>query len=263
MNDACQNVRSDSQPHRATSDPPTACGTPSTRGEHLRRFGYVLLHPVFDGQEMASLARRLIEVLEADRPTTLRSRGKTYGSRDLASLLPEVCDLARHSILKQFIFGILGPRAGVVRALYFDKPPGRSWSLPWHKDRTIAVKDNQLPTSHFRKPTIKAGMPHVEAPAWLLSEMLTLRVHVDAMTADNGPLSVIPASHTGDQPVTAPPVEIHADAGDVLAMRPLLSHASSFSQSGTGLHRRVVHLEVAPALELPDGYQWYSFSALS
>jgi ectoine hydroxylase-related dioxygenase (phytanoyl-CoA dioxygenase family) len=146
-----------------------------------------------------------------------------------------------------------------VRALFFDKPPDCCWSLPWHKDRTIAVKNNDKPTSHFRRPTIKAGIPHVEAPESLLVRMLTLRVHLDAMAAENGPLSVIPGSHLVDQDTAVPPVELHADAGDVLAMRPLLSHSSSLPRDGTIMHRRVIHLELAPCAELPDEYEWHSF----
>ncbi len=227
--------------------------------DHLNRFGYALLRRVFDAEEIASLAQRLAVALRADDPSVLRSRGRTYGSRDLVTLLPEVCELPRQPILREFLATVLGPNAGLVRALYFDKPPDRSWSLPWHKDRTIAVKDNALPTNHFSKPTIKAGIPHVEAPESLLAGMLTLRIHLDAMTAENGPLSVIPRSHAQEGDAVAEPVELHADAGDVLAMRPLLSHSSSLPLSGNTLHRRIVHLEFAPCAELPDGYRWHSF----
>ena len=79
--------------------------------------------------------------------------------------------------------------------LYFDKPPGESWALPWHKDLAIAVRDNRLPSDHFARPTTKYGVPHVEAPAWLLERMLTARLHLDEVTDENGPLRVLPGSH--------------------------------------------------------------------
>jgi hypothetical protein len=151
----------------------------------------------------------------------------------------------------------------LVRALFFDKPPECCWSLPWHRDRTIAVQNNAKPTAHFRRPTIKAGIPHVEAPESLLMRMLTLRVHLDVVTAENGPLSVIPRSHLEECEAAAPPVELHAGVGDVLAMRPLLSHSSSHPRDGITSHRRVIHLELAPGEELADGYQWYSFSLVA
>jgi ectoine hydroxylase-related dioxygenase (phytanoyl-CoA dioxygenase family) len=151
----------------------------------------------------------------------------------------------------------------MVRALYFDKPPDRSWSLPWHRDRTIAVKRNDVLTDDFRKPTMKSGIPHVEAPESLLANMLTLRIHLDAMTAENGPLSVIPGSHIVQRESMRQPVQLNADAGDVLAMRPLLSHSSTASREGTTMHRRVIHLEFAPHAELPDGFEWHSFSPIA
>ncbi len=93
----------------------------------------------------------------------------------------------------------------------------------------------------------------------LLAQMLTLRLHLDPMRAENGPLSVIPGSHLVDHETESLPIELHAAAGDVLAMRPLFPHSSSLSRDGTTLHRRVIHLEFAPSAELPDGYQWHSF----
>jgi hypothetical protein len=231
--------------------------------DHLKQFGYALLRGVFGADETCSLASRLSAALQASEPSVLRSRGQTYGSRDLIRLFPDVCDIPRQPILREFIAADLGPHAGLVRALYFDKPPDRSWSLPWHKDRTIAVKDNQLPTTVFKRPTIKAGIPHVEAPESLLTRMLTLRFHLDPMTAENGPLSVIPGSHVPEAETIAPPVEIHADAGDVLAMRPLLSHSSSLPRAGTTVHRRIIHLELALDPELPDGFQWQWFSRVA
>jgi ectoine hydroxylase-related dioxygenase (phytanoyl-CoA dioxygenase family) len=182
-----------------------------------------------------------------------------YGSRDLISLWPEVCELPRQSQLRELLHLLLGADVGLVRALFFDKPPERSWSLPWHRDQTIAVIDNALPSSHFQRPTTKAGIPHVEAPQWLLERMLTLRIHLDPMTPANGPLSVIPGSHRLAEESQAAPVEIHCAAGDVLAMRPLISHSSSAPHADNALHRRIVHLEFAPLPALPDGYQWQWF----
>jgi len=67
---------------------------------------------------------------------------------------------------------VLGPQGGLTRGLYFDKPPGNSWALPWHRDLTIAVKQHG-PLGCFTNPTKKAGVPHVQAPAELLARMVT------------------------------------------------------------------------------------------
>jgi ectoine hydroxylase-related dioxygenase (phytanoyl-CoA dioxygenase family) len=147
----------------------------------------------------------------------------------------------------------LGGQAGLVRVLYFDKPPGQSWA----KDTAIAVRDNRLPSSIFAKPTTKAGVPHVEAPRPLLENMLALRIHLDDIIEENGPLKVIPGSHRGVE--TRAQQTLLAAAGDVLAMRPLVSHCSNRSHPDTKRHRRILHLEFAGTEVLPDGYAWHDF----
>lgn len=228
--------------------------------DHFAQHGYVMLPAVFSACDMESLAERLSAALEErSNASILRSRGRTYGSRNLLETFPEIVAVLRRPALQRFVTAILGPDAGMVRALFFDKPPDRSWSLPWHKDRTIAVKQNDLASALFQKPTMKAGVPHVEAPESVLERMLTIRIHLDAMTETNGPLFVMPGSHRESDPQPLPPVEVHANVGDVLAMRPLLSHSSTVSQPGTSSHRRVIHIETAASAELPDGYEWYSY----
>jgi ectoine hydroxylase-related dioxygenase (phytanoyl-CoA dioxygenase family) len=146
--------------------------------------------------------------------------------------------------------------------LYFDKPPGEGWALPWHRDMTVAVKAHgRLGT--FAKPTTKAGVPHVEAPNELLSSMLTARIHLDDVTDRNGPLRVIPGSHRANGgPDNRESATIFCEAGDVLLMRPLLLHASGHCASDHRGHRRIIHLEFAPGPRLPDGYDWHDFFPL-
>jgi ectoine hydroxylase-related dioxygenase (phytanoyl-CoA dioxygenase family) len=106
---------------------------------------------------------------------------------------------------------------------------------------------------------VKAGVPHVIAPQAVLDRMLTVRVHLDAMTPDNGPLRIVPGAHRfysqhNDEPRES--VTLYCHAGDVLLMRPLGTHASGHSKTEAGLHRRIVHLECATDPVLPDGYEW-------
>jgi ectoine hydroxylase-related dioxygenase (phytanoyl-CoA dioxygenase family) len=91
--------------------------------------------------------------------------------------------------------------------------------------------------------------------------MLTARLHLDAVTDDNGPLRVLPGSHRGGKSRTGEgnEVRILCDRADVLLMRPLLSHCSGHSRAVTTHHRRVLHLEFSPDPELPDGYEWHTF----
>lgn len=240
----------------------------SCRGEHLRKqladVGFALVQNVYTAAECAEIAQQLAAALAAcslEGSALRRAGGALYGARNLLSLYPRSRVLWQQPRLVELLTATLGPRFGLVRGLFFDKPPDAGWSLTWHQDLTIAVQNHNLPTTHFRNPTTKGGVAHVEAPDELLHQMLTLRIHLDAATPDNGPLQVLPGTHRSRHaPPLAEAVTVLAAAGDVLAMRPLLSHASVAPAPGNTAHRRILHLEFAAQVQLPDGYRWHEFT---
>jgi hypothetical protein len=199
---------------------------------------------------------------------------QTYGSRNVLSLLPRIVELAKTPAVFELCNAVLGEKLGIVRALYFDKPPGASWSLPWHQDLTIAIKrhhDAIVPTNSewkdwFSKPTTKAGVCHMEAPRELLESMLTIRVHLDAMGPENGPLYVRPGSHRLGKlreeahPNAASESEpIYCEQGSVMLMRPLLSHSSIGCLPNCDTHRRIIHLELCNVENLPAPFEWHTW----
>lgn len=150
-----------------------------------------------------------------------------------------------------------------VRAIYFDKTPESNWMVAWHQDLTLAVL-TKIEVPGFGPWSIKDGVAHVQPPAHLLEEMLTVRLHLDDCDQSNGALRVIPGSHrSGRLSAEAieklrseePALSCCVAAGDALLMRPLLLHSSGRSQ--TSSHRRVVHIEYA-SFALPRGLEWYS-----
>ena len=220
--------------------------------------GFTVLPSVYSAADVDVFLANLDDVFAADSAgfAMRTANGSVYGARNILQIWPAAAEIWRRPPLPELLTEILGANFGLVRVLYFDKPPDASWALPWHQDKTIAVRDNRLPSDRFSKPTFKAGVPHVEAPVWLMERMLTLRLHLDDMTDDNGPLKVLPGSHRGDDGQT--PVTILGPRGSVLAMRPLLSHCSNKSRD-QGLHRRVLHYEFAGDAQLPDHYDWHDF----
>src|SRR5262245_58497609 len=228
----------------------------------IERDGFATLSSVYDAPAVASMIDPLTAALAHADPAIHGDEGAVYAARNIIALWPGVAEVWKVAPLQQTLFALLGSRMGLVRALYFDKPPGQSWALPWHKDMTIAVRDNTLPTSQFSKPTRKAGVPHVEASESVLASMLTARIHLDDVTDENGPLKVVPGSHRNGKSMSLADVPIrtlHAKAGDVLLIRPLVAHCSNRSRPGTECHRRILHLEFAADPELPDGYQWHEY----
>lgn len=241
----------------------------STRADRLQQDGFVLLRDAVARSTVAQLIQQCDLALQAEAGAeqAVRARsaaGHIYAARNLIDAVPIVLQFWKRGELQRFLRQQLGDAFGLVRVLYFDKPPDRSWSLPWHQDRAIAVRDHQQGSEPFSRPSVKAGVPHVIASDELLQRMLTLRLHLDDVDQENGALEVIPGSHqwTGCMAEgIESKVRIDARAGDVLAMRPLIQHSSAASDPQTRRHRRIVHLEFAADPQLPSGYQWHRFES--
>lgn len=156
---------------------------------------------------------------------------------------------------------LAGAPARLVRILAFDKTPETNWGVPWHQDRTVAVK-RRVEVVGFGPWSTKAGVPHVAPPQALLEAMFSLRLHLDDCGPENGPLKIIPGSHRlGRLPVRdvldlgrrEKAETCLAVAGDVLAMRALTVHASDPAIAPA--HRRVLHLDFSTA-DLPAPLEW-------
>ena len=224
--------------------------------------GYYTIEGAISAVQCDQLLAQIQTASRLNQGSIRSSKGTVYAARNLIDCLDDLVPLVQSTGLDSHLKREIGNDCGLVRVLYFDKPSDRSWSLPFHKDLTIAVQDNSLPTEHFSKPTRKSGVDHVEASEQLLQNMLTLRIHLDEVTDANGPLQVIPGSHQSGKTVVAydrEAVKILVDRGDVLAMRPMIAHGSGHTDPDKQLHRRILHLEFCGTPDLPDGYQWKHF----
>jgi ectoine hydroxylase-related dioxygenase (phytanoyl-CoA dioxygenase family) len=154
-----------------------------------------------------------------------------------------------------------GRAAQPVRAILFDKTPGTNWALGWHQDRTIAVRErHSLP--HYGPWSIKSGAQHVEPSFEIIERMLTLRVHLDDVPDDNGPLLVAPGSHRLGRIAEADiqsTVERCGSAacvalrGDIWCYATPILHVSAASAGHA--HRRVLQVNYA-ATALPEPLEW-------
>ena len=221
-----------------------------------------MLAGAMDRQSVHRLAS-LLSSLSANDAVRQRE-GAVYASRNVLELCPALVDAWRTERLIRLLVGVLGAEVGLVRGLYFDKPPQQTWALPWHKDLTIAVRE-PIEVDGYSKPRLRAGVWHCEPPVEVLQAMLTLRIHLDDVTEENGPLEVLPGSHRTGKTLKIDdfqPRSVLVNAGDVFAMRPLLAHCSGRSREGTQRHRRVLHLEFAGMPTLPGGHDWHTFHSV-
>ncbi len=220
--------------------------------------GYAVESGLLDSQRINTL----IQILEPEcRSRFEQSDRNVYAIRNLFDVLPSIISVVSWPEVRSLVKPVLGAKAFAVRAIYFDKLPGANWKVPWHQDQTVAVK-HRIDTPGFGPWSVKEGVPHVEPPASVLEGMLTVRIHLDDCTKDNGPLRVIPGSHKlgrltpGDarsQLDTHGEVACVVKSGGAVLMRPMLLHASSPCVSP--IHRRVIHIEFA-ANGLPYGLEW-------
>lgn len=172
-----------------------------------------------------------------------------------------VARLARDPRLLEIAQGILGASAFPFHATLFDKSPTANWLVVWHQDTALPLRV-RCETPGWGPWSIKKGVIYAHAPASALSKILALRVHLDDSISKNGPLRVLPGTHTlgvltdenlHERATTVSAVECLVPDGGVLAMRPLLVHSSSKSE--TQAPRRVLHIECAASSVMGDGLE--------
>jgi len=176
-----------------------------------------------------------------------------------AMKLPAVTSLAQDPRLMKIARGTLGRDAFPFRATLFDKSPTANWLVVWNQDTALPFEERrEIPG--WGPWSVKDGVNYAHAPATALSQVLALRVHLDDSTDENGPLRVLPGTHTlgvltdeslHDLSTRIAAIDCPVPQGGVLAMRPLIVHASSKLQ--THARRRVLHVEYASTASVADG----------
>lgn len=166
--------------------------------------------------------------------------------------------LRQHPVLS----GLMQPGSVAVQCTFFEKSASLNWLVPVHQDLAIPVAE-RVDHPALRAWSEKEGSLFVQAPVDFLAHLVAVRVHLDACTAQDGPLRAIPGTHRlgkiADPDASAlrargPEITLCADKGDAVAMRPLLLHASS-KATGTS-RRRVLHFLFAPR-HPPHGLRWH------
>lgn len=205
--------------------------------------GFAILPALFSHEYLDRLLEEINE---------LAPRRSRAGIRHALGLSP-VAAAARQPELIGVARGVLGPDAFPFRATLFDKSPAANWLVVWHQDTALPLRQ-RVDLPGWGPWSVKEGIDYAHAPSTALTQVLALRVSCDDSTLVNGPLRVLPGTHTlgvlsddslHDLSTQIAPVDCVVPKGGVVAMRPLVVHASSKSQ--TEMPRRVLHIEYASA----------------
>ena len=226
--------------------------------DQFNKDGFVVVPGLFSVEECDGLAAELGVLFEQRQKTSPKARG---GLRNVLRVSPPAAAVASSAKLGAVVDDLIRGKAFPVRAILFDKTDGANWGVPWHQDLAIAVAE-RIETEGFGPWSVKEGVVHVQPPQQILANIVTVRLHLDDCTADNGALRVLPGSHLrgelGNEAIsewvdkqTAVTCEI--PKGGALLMRPFLLHTSAPAKNPS--HRRVLHVEYA-ATDLPNGLKW-------
>lgn len=214
--------------------------------------GYFIDEQVFSDVECEQL-------LNAVADSSVIRRGRA-GSRHLMSQ-SDVRRAASDPRMLRIAHRALGTEAVPYRATLFEKSGVANWLVVWHQDTALPLR-SQFDLPGWGPWSRKAGFLYAHAPSWALSHIVALRIHLDASTPDNGPLRILPGTHSlgvmSDADVFAlARSQVHVDCivgrGGVMAMYPLLVHSSGKTSCRTP--RRVLHIEYADSLTLGSDIQ--------
>ena len=207
----------------------------------IERTGYAVLPGIFSQEFLNDLLQQVDE---------LAPRRSRAGLRHAMGLSP-VGDVARHPQMIDLAREVLGTHAFPFRATLFEKSPAANWLVVWHQDTALPLRERSE-AAGWGPWSVKEGIAYAHAPAAALSHVLALRVSLDDSLSENGPLRILPETHTlgvlSDDSIhelaaRIAPVDCVVPKGGIVAMRPLVVHASSKSQ--TEIPRRVLHIEYA------------------
>jgi ectoine hydroxylase-related dioxygenase (phytanoyl-CoA dioxygenase family) len=210
--------------------------------------GYGLIPSVFTEAEVAALLQRL-----ATEKLPRTRAGVRHAMRSAS-----VAGIARDLRLMNIAGRILGAGAIAFRATLFEKLPDSNWLVAWHQDTALPLRERRE-TAGWGPWSVKDGVNYAHAPAAALEMVVALRLNLDDSTANNGPLRVLPGTHTRgvltDDEMHAiaertASVECLMTLGGVVAMRPLVIHASSKSTAVNP--RRVLHIEYAESESIAE-----------
>jgi ectoine hydroxylase-related dioxygenase (phytanoyl-CoA dioxygenase family) len=219
--------------------------------ERVSSDGFAIIPDVLPEREVADL-RALLDQSELPRSRA----GMRHSMRNAG-----VAAIARDSRLIGMAQEVVGSGVVPFRATLFDKSPVSNWLVVWHQDTALPLQERR-DVPNWGPWSIKDGVNYAHAPASALEQVLALRLHLDDSVAENGPLRVLPGTHTRgvlsdealhDLSTQIPVVDCLVPRGGILAMRPLVVHASSKSQSNAP--RRVLHIEYAVSSAIADGLE--------
>lgn len=211
----------------------------------LKENGFSILADLYSEQEISEMLT-CIENAKQEGNSFMKTKD-LFAIRQLVKQIPSLSRLLFNEKLKELIFNLFESACFLSKAIYFDKPNESNWFVAYHQDLSISV-DKKVDLANYSNWTYKKGQYGVQPPIEILEDTVTIRIHLDDTTKDNGALKVISKSHVNgivrtDAKAwnTENECICEVEKGGVMLMKPLILHASN--RTTNGKRRRVIHLE--------------------
>ncbi|MCP4520857.1 MAG: phytanoyl-CoA dioxygenase family protein [Cytophagales bacterium] len=228
---------------------------------HLVEQGFALVENIYSAEEIQEILTVIEKKSAEGENEHFRKQQDLFAIRNFLGECPELVPLIFTKNFEKLIEDHTNEKENyfVVKSIYFDKPPLSNWYVIWHQDLMIQVNQKEE-LEGFSAWTCKKGEYAVLPPQNILENIITLRIHLDDTTRDNGALKVIPQSHQLGI-IKKDEVNLNyeraviceCNQGAVMLMKPLLFHASDKTINEE--RRRVIHIEMA-SMELLNNLDW-------
>jgi ectoine hydroxylase-related dioxygenase (phytanoyl-CoA dioxygenase family) len=210
----------------------------------LTQNGFSIIENIYAHEEIDAI----FKIIEAESKDNwhFKKQKDLFAIRCFLKEISALNALVLNEKLKQIIES-LNPKYRIVKSIYFDKPPRSNWPVNWHQDLTISVS-NKENSEGYKNWLSKEEYFSVQPPDDILKDIVTVRIHLDDCTVENGALRVLPKSHSGvhdyvqfSEKFDTEQVICEVKKGGVLLMKPLIFHSSKRTENATS--RRVIHIE--------------------
>jgi ectoine hydroxylase-related dioxygenase (phytanoyl-CoA dioxygenase family) len=153
--------------------------------DEVEKRGFAILSEVFTKHDIEGLDEKL-----ASTPLPRSRAGMRHALRH-----PAILEVARGGRLLAIAKEVLGCDPLPFKATLFDKSPASNWLVVWHQDTALPLRERH-DIAEWGPWSVKDGIIYAHAPARALSRVVALRIHLDDSILENGPLRVLPGTHT-------------------------------------------------------------------
>ncbi len=225
--------------------------------EMIKMDGFTIIRHFFEDKYI----EKIVEQLACNH--ALKYDSQIVSNFNLLNSITFIKDLVHSDQLTSLIKQVLGDSSFPINAFVLDKTQDNNWGLDWHQDLKIAFK-NKIETAGYSDWTIESGIFHAIPPKEVLEKRLSVRIHLDDCSIDNGALLVAPKSHKYGIIQSKKEIEmiisggtfyVEIEKGGIMIFTPLLLHKSPYSTNNK--KRRVLQVDYV-GMKLSNGLEWYN-----